>query len=169
MAADTGTVHVGGQALAPLQRKDLLFYLPDRIVPWAAQSVSWVLSLFENLYTSAVKPSELLRVLHLAPLSGARLGSLSKGELKRTLLAVGLLTPQPLLLLDEPFDGLDLRQTRDVMALLREHVSSGRTLMLSIHQLVDAARRKAHTTPRAAATDHFVMTITLQFRDRRYE
>jgi ABC-2 type transport system ATP-binding protein len=43
-------------------------------------------------------------------------------------------------LLDEPFDGLDLRQTRDVMTLLRDHSKAGRTLMLSIHQLVDAGR-----------------------------
>ncbi len=70
----------------------------------------------------------------------ARLASLSKGERKRTLLALGLLTPHELLLLDEPFDGLDLRQTRDVMSLLKDHTASGRTLMLSIHQLVDAGR-----------------------------
>src|SRR5262249_37370843 len=69
-----------------------------------------------------------------------RIGSLSKGERKRLLLAMGLLTLQPLLMLDEPFDGLDLRQTRDVMALLRSQAERGRTLMLSIHQLVDAAR-----------------------------
>ena len=61
-------------------------------------------------------------------------------EMKRLLLALGLLTPQPLLMLDEPFDGLDLRQTRDVMTLLKSHAANGRTLMLSIHQLVDAGR-----------------------------
>ena len=61
-------------------------------------------------------------------------------ELKRTLLAAGLLTRQDLLLLDEPFDGLDLRQARDVMALLKAHASTGRTLFLSIHQLTDAER-----------------------------
>jgi ABC-2 type transport system ATP-binding protein len=70
----------------------------------------------------------------------SRISSLSKGERKRVLLALGLLTSQPLLLLDEPFDGLDLRQTRDVMKLLKEHANGGRTLMLSIHQLVDAGR-----------------------------
>jgi ABC-2 type transport system ATP-binding protein len=56
------------------------------------------------------------------------------------LLAVGLLTPHPLLLADEPFDGLDLRQTREVGAALREHAAEGRTLFLSIHQISDAAR-----------------------------
>jgi ABC-2 type transport system ATP-binding protein len=140
MAAEAGTVHVREQAIAPSKRKDVLYYLPDRIAPWSAQSVGWVLGLFERLYMSGVKASELLKTLQLSSLSESRLGSLSKGELKRTLLALGLLTPQPLLLLDEPFDGLDLRQTHDVMKLLREHAALGRTLMLSIHQLVDAAR-----------------------------
>src|SRR5207237_1182668 len=69
-----------------------------------------------------------------------RLASLSKGERKRMLLAVGLLTPHQVLLLDEPFDGLDLRQTRDVMALLKDYTTNGRTLILSIHQLVDGGR-----------------------------
>src|SRR5262249_35897676 len=76
----------------------------------------------------------------LQSLLKARVRSLSKGERKRSLLAFALLTSQPLLLLDEPFDGLDLRQTRDVMKLLREHAARGRTLLLSIHQLTDAAR-----------------------------
>jgi ABC-2 type transport system ATP-binding protein len=65
---------------------------------------------------------------------------LSKGEAKRLLLALGLLTPQPVLLIDEPFDGLDLRQTKEVMALLQAHARRGRTLFVSIHQLTDAAR-----------------------------
>jgi ABC-2 type transport system ATP-binding protein len=41
---------------------------------------------------------------------------------------------------DEPFDGLDLRQTRDVGRTLRRHSAAGRTLLLSIHQISDAAR-----------------------------
>jgi ABC-2 type transport system ATP-binding protein len=68
------------------------------------------------------------------------MGTLSKGQRKRTLLAIGLLTPQPILLADEPFDGLDLRQSRDVAQTLRAHAAAGRTLVLSIHQITDAAR-----------------------------
>jgi ABC-2 type transport system ATP-binding protein len=68
------------------------------------------------------------------------IGALSKGQRKRVVLALGLLTPQAVLLADEPFEGLDLRQTRDVGAALREHAASGRTLFLSIHQITDAAR-----------------------------
>jgi len=138
--ADGGAVSFRGQALAPPQRKNALFYMPDGIVPWAQQTVIWALGFFGSLYAARVKASEMLSALNLEDLRHARIDSLSKGERKRLLLALGLLTPQPLLLLDEPFDGLDLRQTREVMELLRSQAGRGRTLMLSIHQLVDAAR-----------------------------
>ena len=56
------------------------------------------------------------------------------------LLAIALLTSRPVVLADEPFDGLDLKQTRDVAAALRTGAREGRTLVLSIHQIADAAR-----------------------------
>ncbi len=141
MTAEAGTVKYLDRVLPPVRRKDALFYLPDAIAPWAQQTVQWALRFFAQLYERAdVKIATLIEPLRLATLMRARIGSLSKGERKRFLLALGLLTPQPLLMLDEPFDGLDLRQTRDVMTLLREHAAGGRTMLLSIHQLVDAGR-----------------------------
>jgi ABC-type multidrug transport system ATPase subunit len=141
LPANGGVIKSQGRTLPPSHRKETLFYLPDAILPWAEQTVKWVLSFFARIYERApTQASELSEPLRLNEVMNSRIGSLSKGELKRTLLALGLLTPHPLLLLDEPFDGLDLRQTRDVMTLLRNHAATGRTLMLSIHQLVDAGR-----------------------------
>ncbi len=138
---DSGEVEVRGRAVAPARRKQFLFYLPDGIRPWADQSVAWTMRFFAALYArSPDEVAALARALQLEPLLRARIGSLSKGEAKRALLALGLLTPHPLLLLDEPFDGLDFRQTREVMTLLRTVPAAGRTLFLSIHQLTDAAR-----------------------------
>jgi len=136
--ANGGSVKYVDQILPPWQRKDILFYLPDAIVPWAEQRVSWAVRFFERLYHASA--SALIEPLRLREIMKSRIASLSKGELKRTLLALSLMTPHPLLLLDEPFDGLDLRQTRDVMGLLKQHTTQGRTLMLSIHQLIDAGR-----------------------------
>jgi len=141
MPVDAGTVKSNNSELAPSRRKEILFYLPDAIFPWADQPVSWVLGFFKKLYyRSELEASALVEPLRLEELMNAPLGSLSKGERKRVLLALGLLTPQPLLMLDEPFDGLDLRQTRDAMTLLKAHAATGRTLLLSIHQLIDAGR-----------------------------
>jgi ABC-type multidrug transport system ATPase subunit len=118
-----------------------LFYLPDGIRPWSDQTVSWALRFFESLWERpSGEAAALATTLQIESLLTARIGSLSKGESKRVLLALGLLTPHRLLLLDEPFDGLDFRQTRDVMAVLRAIPDQGRTLFVSIHQLADAAR-----------------------------
>jgi ABC-2 type transport system ATP-binding protein len=84
--------------------------------------------------------AEVIERFDLAPFLDARIGTLSKGQRKRAVLALGLLTPQPLLLADEPFDGLDLRQTQQIAAALRAHAAAGRTLFLSIHSISDAAR-----------------------------
>ena len=135
----SGALKGGDKSVALTRRKELLFYMPDGILPWPEQSVQQVLQLFEKMYASD-KLTALIDALRLHELRRARVGTLSKGERKRLMLALGLLTSQPLLLLDEPFDGLDLRQTREVMSLLRKESATGRALFVSIHQLNDAAR-----------------------------
>lgn len=138
--ADAGDVRFRDRSVATARRKEALFYLPDAIRPWADQRVNWALNFFGGLYArSREEIAETADALRLEALMISRIGSLSKGELKRTLLAIGLLTRHPLLLLDEPFDGLDLRQARDVMTFLKTHASQGRTLFVSIHQLTDAS------------------------------
>ena len=118
-----------------------LFYVPDGICPWPGQSVRWALDFTLGfLGGDPSRRSEVLEQMDLAPVLGQRIGTLSKGQRKRVLLAIGLLTRQPALLIDEPFEGLDLRQARDIAAALRVHASRGRTLFLSIHQISDAAR-----------------------------
>jgi ABC-type multidrug transport system ATPase subunit len=118
-----------------------LFYIPDTISPWGAQPVAWALDYAIGFFGGHRElRDEIVSQLDLGPLLRRSIGALSKGQRKRALLAVGLLTPQPVLLIDEPFDGLDLRQTRDVAAALRVHAARGRTLFLSIHQISDAAR-----------------------------
>jgi ABC-2 type transport system ATP-binding protein len=74
------------------------------------------------------------------PVLEKRVHALSKGFNRRLLLAVGLLTPQHVLLMDEPFDGFDLRETRNIIDALRNEAARGRSFILAIHQLADAER-----------------------------
>ena len=139
--ATSGSVSVDGRDSAASDRKRMLYFVPDGIRPWPDQPVDWMLRFVAGLHgASDQMRADVIESLGLSHLLGTRLGNLSKGEHRRAMLAAGLLTPQPLLMLDEPFDGLDLRQTRDVMSVLRAHAANGRTLFLSIHQLGDAAR-----------------------------
>ena len=124
-----------------IERDARLFYVPDAIAPWPAETVRWALDYAVGFFGGPASLREpVVAMLDLEPLLDARIGHLSKGQRKRVLLALGLLTPSDVLLADEPFDGLDLRQSRDLARTLRHVAATGRTLFLSIHQIADAAR-----------------------------
>ena len=123
------------------ERRDMMFYLPDGLRPWDDELVPRVLTFFAAVHGRTEREvAETVSSVGLAPVLRKRVHTLSKGYARRLMLALALLTPQPLLLMDEPFDGFDLRQTRDVMGLIRRVAASGRTLVLAIHQLADAER-----------------------------
>ena len=137
---DQGEIFWGNQPITPQQAKQYIFYLPDGILPYAEQRVEIVIDFFQRIFAaSEVKLTQLTDKLELKTVLQKPVYSLSKGYRRRLLLLIGLLSPQPLLLLDEPFDGFDLRQTLGVMNLLRETLA-GRTLLLSIHQLTEAEK-----------------------------
>jgi ABC-2 type transport system ATP-binding protein len=139
LPVDKGGVFWCARPLPPQRRLDEMFYLPDGIRPYGDQFVEHVLAFFTGTYRrSTADVSEIVASVGLRPVLAKRVRSLSKGFNRRLIIALGLITPQPMLLMDEPFDGFDLRQTRDMMQLLRRVASGGRTLVLSIHQLRDA-------------------------------
>ena len=141
LPVDSGVLSVDGHVVGTEARKSVLLYMPDAIAPWPSQSVRWALEYVTGFFGGPAEGrATVIGQLGLTPLLGQSIGTLSKGQRKRVLLAVALLTPAPVLLIDEPFDGLDLRQARDVAAALRTHAYQGRTLFLSIHQIIDAAR-----------------------------
>jgi ABC-2 type transport system ATP-binding protein len=130
-----------GTPMSAAERRDVMFYLPDGLRPWDDELVLRVLTFFAAVHDRTERDvSETIASVGLAPVLRKRVHALSKGFARRLMLALALLTPQPLLLMDEPFDGFDLRQTRDVMELIRRVAASGRTLVLAIHQLADAER-----------------------------
>src|SRR5262245_60978146 len=121
VAADAGHILWRGTSSLPLpRRRELLFYLPDGGRPWEDQYVARVIEWFAAIYgRSEAFLAETSCSLGLGPVLRKRIAALSKGYGSRLLLALALLTPHPLLLMDEPFDGFDLRQTRDIMNVLR--------------------------------------------------
>lgn len=137
---DEGEIYWKNKQILPLQAKQFMFYLPDGILPYAEQRVEVVLRFFQRMYgAKLIQLNLLIERLELSSMLKKQVHSLSKGYRRRLLLLIGLLSPQPLLMLDEPFDGFDLRQTLGVMELLRETLA-GRTLLLSIHQLTEAEK-----------------------------
>src|SRR5262249_3383057 len=87
-----------------------MFYLPDGIRPYGDQFVAQVLAFFADTYRCAAGDvSGIVSAVGLGPVLTKRVASLSKGFNRRLIIALGFLTPHPVLMMDEPFDGFDLR------------------------------------------------------------
>jgi ABC-2 type transport system ATP-binding protein len=67
-------------------------------------------------------------------------GTYSKGMRQRAKLAAALVHDPPVLLLDEPFNGMDPRQRLHMMALLRAMAAQGRVILFSSHILEEVER-----------------------------
>jgi len=141
LAADSGSVFWRDEELPPPRRKEALFYLPDGIRPYQDRFAVEVISFFARVYRRPqAEVAATIASVGLAPALRKRVHALSKGYTRRLMLALGLLTPQDVLLMDEPFDGFDLRQTRNIVEVIRGEAAKGRTFILAIHQLADAER-----------------------------
>lgn len=71
----------------------------------------------------------------LGPLAGRPIGALSGGQRKRVFLARALAQEATVLLLDEPFNGVDRPTEQLILNVLRECCSAGATALLATHDL----------------------------------
>ncbi len=80
-----------------------------------------------------------LDALGLTPLQGRQIGALSGGQQQRAFLARAMAQEAHILLLDEPFTGLDVPGMQSLAALLRALAAEGRLIIASHHNLHTAA------------------------------
>jgi ABC-2 type transport system ATP-binding protein len=76
-----------------------------------------------------------LDIVEMGEPAARRIGTYSKGMRQRVKLASALVHDPSVLLLDEPFNGVDPRQRLHLMALLRRMGGEGRTVLFSSHIL----------------------------------
>ncbi|MDO9356861.1 MAG: metal ABC transporter ATP-binding protein [Solirubrobacteraceae bacterium] len=77
-----------------------------------------------------------LERVELTDLASRQIGALSGGQRKRAFVARGLAQGAELLLLDEPFAGVDKRSEATITTLLRDLAAEGRTILVSTHDLI---------------------------------
>jgi ABC-type Mn2+/Zn2+ transport system ATPase subunit len=83
---------------------------------------------------------DALRSVGLETLAGASFGALSGGQRQRVLVARALVQDARVLLLDEPFTGLDTVSAERLEQLLSTLAERGHTLLIATHDVVQASR-----------------------------
>ncbi|MGB3411705.1 MAG: metal ABC transporter ATP-binding protein [Microthrixaceae bacterium] len=82
--------------------------------------------------------ADAMERLEITDLSGRQLHELSGGQRQRVLVAQGLAAKAELLLLDEPMIGLDLVSQEQILDVLDDERSEGRTVIFTTHDMAEA-------------------------------
>jgi len=119
-------------------------YMPDHFGMYRQMTVFEYLDFFAAAYglTAAKRTPVINDVLELVDMAKRRndlIKGLSRGMEQRVSLARVLVHDPKLLLLDEPASGLDPRARIELMAILRELASMGKTVFISSHILAELA------------------------------
>ncbi len=87
---------------------------------------------------------QAIDTVEMAYAEGRKVGTYSKGMKQRIKMATALVHRPAVLLLDEPFNGMDPRQRMHLMDLLRSMGENGRTVLFSSHILEEVEQVASH-------------------------
>lgn len=134
----SGSVMISGSARGSLTARAAVSYIPDQPVFYDD------LSLWEHLEFVArmhgvddweQRAADLLGLLGLFDRADDLPRSFSRGLRQKSAIALGFVRPFELLLVDEPFVGLDAAGKESLLDLLAEAADSGATLIVATHEL----------------------------------
>jgi ABC-2 type transport system ATP-binding protein len=136
--ADSGSILWGG---APIDRQHVkIGYLPEERGLYPKKTIETQLQYFAAL--KGMAPGEtkksmtaLLARLEMPEVAPKKLETLSKGNQQKIQLAVALINDPDILILDEPFSGLDPVNAMLLKDIVQEMIEKGKIVLFSSHQM----------------------------------
>jgi len=149
LAPDRGSISIFGvDALAdPIGAKRIMAWVSDEPMLYDQLTPLEYLDFVAGLWgveakRATARARDLLSWLGLAPHADERCGQFSKGMRQKLALAGALVHEPKLIILDEPFTGLDAGSSRVVKDVLRERVRDGCSVIMTTH-ILEVAERMA--------------------------
>jgi ABC-2 type transport system ATP-binding protein len=146
---DAGSISILGiDALAdPVAAKQVMAWISDEPMIYDKLTPFEYLEFVGGLWgidasRAEARARELIGWLGLGPHAHQRCEGFSKGMRQKVALAGALVHEPKVIILDEPFTGLDAGSARQVKTVLREHVAGGGTVIMTTH-ILEVAERMA--------------------------
>ena len=140
LAPSSGKIEILGKNISqyPLFAKENTGFLPEGSPLYPDVTVKMFLNYMAELRgVSKQRCAEVLDIANIREITNQRIETLSKGYQRRVGFAQSILSNPPLLLLDEPTDGLDPNQ-KDYICKLITQMAKNKTILISTHLLEEA-------------------------------
>ncbi len=142
LRADAGEVRIAGQPASSVEARRRIGFLPENPYFYDYLSAGEYLRFAASLFAipQADADGRIAALIHRVGLSGSedlKLRKYSKGMIQRLGLAQALVNDPELLILDEPFSGLDPVGRKDLRTLILSLREQGKTVFFSSHILQD--------------------------------
>ena len=140
LAPDSGEIRVLGCNIFddPLAGRKNIGFLPEGAPLYPDMTVSRFLHYMGELRgVNADAVADVVKAAQISEVYNCKIETLSKGYLRRVGFAQSLLSDPPLLLLDEPTDGLDPNQKDHIRRLIIS-MGKAKTILISTHLLEEA-------------------------------
>ncbi|GAA4248948.1 ABC transporter ATP-binding protein [Dactylosporangium darangshiense] len=136
-----GRALVGGRPYASLRRplREIGALLEGRSAHPGRRAADHLRYLARSNDIPAARVGEVLALVGLQDAARRRASGFSLGMAQRLGIAAALLGDPPVLLLDEPVNGLDPEGVHWLRALLRGYAAQGRTVLVSSHLMAETA------------------------------
>ncbi|QOY89833.1 ABC transporter ATP-binding protein [Paludibaculum fermentans] len=151
MEATSGEIRFQGERIqhASIDYRQRMGYVPEEPHLYAHLSGLEYLIMVGQLRGLAAKPTAgridgLLRLFSLHPDRHVPISAYSKGMRQKVLLIAALLHNPALILLDEPFSGLDVATALVLRSLIQELAARGKVVLFSSHELETVERVCSH-------------------------
>jgi len=140
----SGTVRIGGQVAwrnPAIYRSIGLVPEREAVQPFlTGREFARLAGRLQRLPDPDAAAARAIRIVDLEAAADRPVGTYSKGMRQRAKIAAALVHDPSILLLDEPFNGMDPRQRLHMMDLLRQMAADGRTILFSSHILEEVER-----------------------------
>jgi ABC-type multidrug transport system ATPase subunit len=134
----TGAAYIGGAEAGSIEARAALSYLPDNPVLYDDLSLAEHIEYVARLHATVdwqEYAQDLLDMFGLADRIDDLPSRFSRGLKQKTGLILGLIRPFRLMLIDEPFVGLDTPGQETLVEVLTDVVEQGASVLCSTHQL----------------------------------
>lgn len=140
--SDSGKIEINGINVTEKHSRNGVAFIPEKFNFFPFYTAKGVLEFFGKM--KGVEGEELklqvdkaLATLNISELANRKLDKMSKGQVQRVGLASILIGNNDLIILDEPFSGLDPIGMRDLKDIIKKLKEEGKTLFINSHILME--------------------------------